>query len=290
MESWFGGLFCLFLGMGMLMAAGQAMPPLRIQNKWQGAGVGCIVTALLHSSSAVSCSVCAMVAGGSMELSAAYAVLVGSNVGTCLTPILTALGLQAGGVEMFFPVLGIAAVLLRPKFPKWASPVAGFCLLMWGMNVMGDSPVLFTALSEATWWQGLMGSPWGGFLMGLCSTAVLQSSTLTMGLLQVYARSFPLSAAVALPFILGQNIGTTATALLATLGEDTLAKKTALYHTRFNVYGAVWALPLSILLRRYLDFDATPMVLALMQLIYNVICALLHLFWDPKLGRKAVFV
>ena len=284
MENWFGGLFCLFLGMGMLMAASHTLPPLKIKNKWQGAGLGCGITALLHSSSAVSCSVCAMVAGGSIEIGAAFAVLVGSNVGTCFTPILTALGLQAGGMELLFPVLGITAVLLRPKFPKSASPVAGFCLLMWGMNVMGDSPELFAALSGAKWWQGLMGNPWGSFLVGLCSTAVLQSSTLTMGLLQVYSRTFPLSAAVALPFILGQNIGTTATALLATLGEDTLAKKTARYHASFNVIGALWALPLSILLQRYLTFDATPMILALLQLIYNIICALIHLFWDPRLG------
>ncbi|MBQ5840739.1 MAG: Na/Pi cotransporter family protein, partial [Clostridia bacterium] len=253
-------------------------------------GLGCAITAVLHSSSAVSCSVCAMVAGGSMELAAAYAVLVGSNVGTCVTPILTALGLQAGGVGLLFPLIGIAAVLLRPKFPRVASPVAGFCLLTWGMKAMGDCPAFFAALSEAVWWQELMGSPWGGFLVGLCSTALLQSSTLTMGLLQVYARSFPLSAAVAMPFILGQNIGTTATALLATLGEEPLAKRTALYHTRFNLYGALWALPLTILLRRYLTFDATPLALALMQLGYNVVCALLHLLLDPMLGQKRIFV
>ncbi len=286
MQNWLGGLFCLFLGMGMLMAASHQLPPLHIKNKWQGAGLGCGITALLHSSSAVSCSVCAMVSGGTMELYAAFSVLVGSNVGTCITPIFTALGLQAAGTELLFPCLGILAILLKPKFPKVAAPVAGFCLLMWGMNIMTASPELFAALSRAPLWRGLMGSPLGAFAVGLVSTALLQSSTLTMGLLQVYSLSLPLSAGVALPFILGQNIGTTATALLATLGGDPLSKRTAMYHTRFNALGALWALPLSMLLWKHLTFAATPMVLGLLQLGYNLICALLHLFFDPKLNPQ----
>ena len=287
MQNWFGGLFCLFLGMGMLMAASETLPPVSIANKWQGAGYGGIVTALLHSSSAVSCSVCAMVAGGSMELAAAYAVLVGSNVGTCLTPILTALGLKAGGLSLLFPILGITAVFLKGRFPKAAPPVAGFCLLMWGMNIMTDSPALFEALAANALWQRLMAKPLGAFAVGLVSTALLQSSTLTMGLLQVYALSSPVSVGVALPFVLGQNIGTTATALIATLGAERVARQTALYHVRFNVLGALWALPLSVLLFSALQMRATPLVLGVLQLGYNVICALLHLLFDPKLGKGA---
>lgn len=284
MDMWLGGLFCLFLGMGMLMAASHAMPPLHIKNKWQGGGYGCVVTVLLHSSSAVSCSVCAMVAGGSMGLGAAFSVLVGSNVGTCITPILTALGLQAQGMDLLFPLLGIFAILIRPKFPNLSISVAGFCLLMWGMNIMTASPKSFLALSKAPLWRGLLGSPLGAFAVGLFSTALLQSSSLTMGLLQVYSLTSPLSVGVALPFILGQNIGTTATALLATLGASPIARQTAMYHTRFNVLGAVWALPLSMLLWKYLAFDATPMMLGILQLVYNLICALSHLLFDPKLN------
>lgn len=284
MDNWVGGLFCLFLGLGMLMAASQALPPLHIKNKWQGAGLGCGITALLHSSSAVSCSVCAMVAGGSMELSAAFAVLVGSNVGTCFTPILTALGLRAAKTGAVFAVIGIIAILLKPKFPEIATSVAGFCLLMWGMNLMTLSPAFFDALSQNPLWKLCLSMPLGAFLIGLVSTAVLQSSSLTMALLQVYSLSSPLSTAIALPFILGQNIGTTATALLATVGADSLARKVAMYHLRFNVLGALWALPLSLILYKFLSFEATPMVLAVLQLLYNTVCAWLHLMFDKKLG------
>lgn len=284
MDSWLFGLFCLFLGMGMVMNASQSLPPLRIRNKWQGAGLGCGITALLQSSSAVSCSVCAMVSGGSIELGGAFAVLVGSNVGTCVTPILTALGLQAANLGIVFALVGIVAIFLKPKLPNLSASVAGFCLLMLGMNLMTLSPAFFETLSNIKLWKVLMSAPLGSFAVGLVSTAILQSSSLTMALLQVYLLSSPLSIGIAIPFMLGQNIGTTVTALIATLGADTLAKKTALYHLRFNVLGAVWALPLSMILAERLSFAATPMALAIAQLLYNVVCALLHLLFDKKLG------
>lgn len=284
MDSWLFGLFCLFLGMGMVMNASQSLPPLRIRNKWQGAGLGCGITALLQSSSAVSCSVCAMVSGGSIELGGAFAVLVGSNVGTCVTPILTALGLQAANLGIVFALVGIVAIFLKPKLPNLSASVAGFCLLMLGMNLMTLSPAFFETLSNIKLWKAVMSAPLGSFAVGLVSTAILQSSSLTMALLQVYLLSSPLSIGIAIPFMLGQNIGTTVTALMATLGADTLAKKTALYHLRFNVLGAVWALPLSMILAERLSFAATPMALAIAQLLYNVVCALLHLLFDKKLG------
>ena len=101
-----------------------------------------------------------------------------------------------------------------------------------------------------------------------------------MGLLQVYALTTPLTMNIALPFILGQNIGTTATALLATISATPVARKCALYHVKFNVIGTLWALPLSLLCGEWLSFAATPMALALAQLLFNVICALLHLFTE----------
>lgn len=281
---WLGGLFCLFLGMGMLMAASEGLPPLKIRGKWQGAFLGCGITALLQSSSAVSCSVCAMAENGLIPLSAAFAVLAGSNVGTCITPILTALGLQAGVGAAVFPVLGMIAILLKPKFPRISTPVAGFCLLMWGMSLMSGEGALFDALAANNIWNYLMSSQIGAWLVGLVTTALLQSSSLTMGLLQVYALSSPLTMRVALPFILGQNIGTTATALLATASSSPMAKKCALYHCKFNVLGSLWALPLSMLFESALNFAATPMRMAIMQLLFNVVCALLHLLFDKSMN------
>jgi len=143
-------------------------------------------------------------------------VLVGSNVGTCITPILTAIGLRAGNLSVLFAPIGILALLLKSKFPKIAAPAAAFCLMMWGMHIMSSDTAPLTALAQNTLWCALLGHPLGAWGIGLISTALLQSSSLTMALLQIYTLSSPLAMDIALPFILGQNIGTTATALLAT--------------------------------------------------------------------------
>ncbi len=283
MDLWLGGLFCLFVGLGLLMAESEKLPAVHFQNKWCGAAYGCGVTALLQSSSAVSCSVCSMASAKKISLAAAFAVLVGSNVGTCITPILTALGLLSDIPKSSFAVVGLLFFTLRTKWRRASSSVIGLCLLMWGMKLMSDAPALFTALSQNTWWSRCIASPLSAFAIGLLSTAVLQSSSLTLGLLQVYSLSAPLSVGIALPFILGQNIGTTTTALLVTHGGDPMARECARFHLRFNVLGAVWGLPLCLALFPLLTMTASPLTMALLQLLYNVVCALLHLCFDKKI-------
>lgn len=282
MSLWLGGLFCMFCGMMILMNAAEQLPALRIRNKWQGAAMGCGVTAVLQSSSAVSCSVCALRQAGKLERAAACSLLVGCNVGTCITPLLTALGLKTGDGGIFFALLGLLALLWQGRYPKLCVPTAGFCLLMWGMMTMAGEPAFFMTLAQNETWGKMIAHPLGAWALGLTVTALLQSSSLTVGLLQVYALTAPLPVAIALPFLLGQNIGTTVTALLATLRADADARACARYHLRFNVLGNLWALPLAVGMSPYLSFAATPMLLALSHLGFNVITAFGHLLWDKN--------
>lgn len=283
MSIWLGGLFCMFAGMMLLMNASEKLPPIKVANRWTGAGIGCASTAVLQSSSAVSCSVCALVQSGKLTTTAAYALLAGSNVGTCATPLMTALGLKTGDGGLLFALVGLLALLLQSKLPRVGVPTAGFCLLMWGMMVMTSQPEVFAAAAQNPFWKGMLSHPLGAWLMGLAVTALLQSSSLTVGLLQLYVMSAPMTMGIALPFLLGQNIGTTATALLATLSANKEAKGCAWYHLRFNLLGNAWALPLALLLAGRLTAEASPMFLALAHLTFNVITAFLHLWWDPWL-------
>ncbi len=291
MSIWVGGLFCMFAGMMLLMNASEKLPPIRVANRWAGAGIGCAVTAVLQSSSAVSCSVCALAQSGKLTGSAAYALLVGSNVGTCVTPLLTALGLKTGDGGLLFALVGLLALLLQSKLPRASVPTAGFCLLMWGMMVMTSQPEIFAAAARNPFWKAALSHPMGAWLMGLAVTALLQSSSLTVGLLQLYVISAPMTMGTALPFLLGQNIGTTATAVLATLSTDKEAKSCAMYHLRFNLLGNGWALPLALIFAGRLQMAATPLLLAAAHLGFNSVTAVLHLWLDPELkGRKEDFL
>ena len=276
----------MFCGMMILMNASEQLPALHVKNKWRGAALGCGMTAVLQSSSAVSCSVCALVQAGKLLPTAAFSLLIGSNIGTCVTPLLTALGLKTGDGGIFFALLGLLALLWQGRFPKLCVPLSGFCLLMWGMMTMAGEPEFFLALAENEGWQKMIAHPLGAWALGLTATALLQSSSLTMGLLQVYALTAPLSMRIALPFILGQNIGTTVTALFATLPADKTARSCARYHLRFNMLGNLWALPLALVFSPKLPAAATPFLLAVSHLAFNVITAFFHLLWDKKLFTK----
>ncbi len=275
----------MFCGMMILMNAAEKLPPLKIKNRWQGAAMGCGVTAVLQSSSAVSCSVCALVQAGKLPLGGAYALLAGANVGTCMTPLLTAVGLKTGDGGIFFALLGLLCLLWQSRWPRYCVPTAGFCLMLWGMMTMAGQPEFFAALAQNEGWRRLLSHPLGAWFLGLCATALLQSSSLSMGLLQVYALTTPLSMGVALPFLLGQNIGTTVTALLATLSASSPSRQAACYHFRFNLLGNLWALPLALWLSVRLNGNATPMFLALAHLGFNVLTAIGHLLMDPRLKK-----
>lgn len=279
-----GGLFCVFYGMLLLVGSAKKLPPLPTAGKWKMSALGTGLTALLQSSSALSCAVCAMTEAGTFTLGQAYALLIGTNVGTTLTPVLTSLGLGIGGENMLiFPLLGLAFLLLRPLLPKISEPICGFCLMMWGLLSISYAAPALTENWDSQVLYRLFSSPMLGWLIGFAVTALLQCSSVTVSLLQIVSLRFPLTRAMVIPVLLGQNIGTTSTALLATLSASPTAKRCARYHFFFNVVGCLWCFPLWWVCKRYLGGSADTMFIALFHVTFNTINAVLHLLLDPRI-------
>ncbi len=272
-----GGLFCLLVAMTSL-AAGDIPFAVKNGGRWRGAAAGCLAAAAVQSSSAVSCAVCAARQKGDMEDLTARSALIGANVGTTVTPFLTAAGLGLSGrAALVFPLLGTAALLFRKKLPPALSALPSFCLMMWGLSLTATSaPGLLSRLPEGVM-PFLFSSPLVSFAGGALLTGLLQSSSVCVGLIQTASLTLPLSRAAVLPMLIGQNVGTASTALFASLGAGKEAGKCARYHLFFNLRGAAWALPLCWCLRPILDGLAGPWFTAVAHLSFNLLNALLHL-------------
>lgn len=281
MEIWAGGLLCILAGMSMLL--NERLPITAPRGKWQAFGIGTALTALVQSSSAVSCSVCALAEQGTVELGIAYALLIGSNVGTTLTPFLIAVGVGSG-YSLAFAVIGLCSFLLRGRLRKFRAPICGLSLMLWGTTMLSAGVKSLDSLWKFA--DITLRSPVTAWLAGILLTAIFQSSAVTIGILQAACLSFPVTEAMVVPFLLGQNIGTTATAWLAAGGGGPMARKCAAFHTKFNLVGSLWGLPVFWLFRDYFAAPAGPMFVAVAQLVFNLTNALLFILFAPNLHKK----
>ena len=218
--------------------------------------LGMAVTAVIQSSSATTVMVVGFVNSGIMTLKQAVGVIMGSNVGTTITSwilSLTALEGDSFLVQIFkpttlAPLMGTVGIILF-MFTKSernhgiGTILLGFMALMTGMDLMGDS---MDFLAEEAWFADLMVSfsnPILGILAGAVLTAVIQSSSASVGILQSMCATGVITAGTALPIILGQNIGTCVTAMISTVGANRNARRTAMVHLYFNLVGvALFAL------------------------------------------------
>ena len=223
-------------------------------NKFLGFLLGLGVTAVIQSSSATTVMVVGFVNSGTMLLSQAVGVIMGANVGTAVTAWITALnGLENLGVSLdalkllkpdaWMPILALIGICLlmfskRHKFKDFGNILMGFAILMVGMSLMSDAvsgygedlKPLFTMFSDA---------PILGIIAGMVLTAVVQSSSASVGILQALSFTGAITYGSAMPIILGQNIGTCITALISSLGANKNGKRAAFVHLYFNVIGAV---------------------------------------------------
>ena len=218
--------------------------------------LGMAVTAVIQSSSATTVMVVGFVNSGIMTLKQAVGVIMGSNVGTTITSwilSLTALEGDSFLVQVFkpttlAPLMGTVGIILF-MFTKSernhgiGTILLGFMALMTGMDLMGDS---MDFLAEEAWFADLMVSfsnPILGIVAGAVLTAVIQSSSASVGILQSMCATGVITAGTALPIILGQNIGTCVTAMISTVGANRNARRTAMVHLYFNLVGvALFAL------------------------------------------------
>ena len=239
-------------------------------NKYKGFLLGLGVTAVIQSSSATTVMVVGFVNSGTMLLSQAVGVIMGANVGTAVTAWITALNGIEGGAEAasmlnwlkpdaWMPILAVIGIVLimfskKSKMKDVGAILMGFAVLMTGMSIMSDAVSGLKNDPGFCQLLTLFENPILGVLAGTILTAVVQSSSASIGILQALAvGTGAISFGAAIPIILGQNIGTCITAMLSSLGANKNGRRAAFVHLYFNVIGVVFWLLMYYLVGWILD-------------------------------------
>ena len=309
-----GGL-CLFLfGMNVMgdaleRRAGSSLKKLLAkltENKIAGFLTGLGVTAVIQSSSATTVMVVGFVNSGIMSLKQSIGVIMGANIGTTVTAWILSLGgissdnlfVQLLKPTSFTPVLALigTALLMLGKSSKkkdTGTILLGFATLMFGMDTMSSA---VSGLADVPAFQNLFimfKNPVLGVLAGAILTAIIQSSSASVGILQALSVTGQVSYGAAVPIIMGQNIGTCVTALLSSFGTNKNAKRAAIVHLSFNVIGTViwltvFSLISSILKPAILDASASYLGIAVAHSMFNIACTVLLLPMSSLLEKLAI--
>ncbi len=306
-----GGLSLFLFGMNIMgqalerRAGGQLRSLLETLTTGKVAGLltGLGVTAVIQSSSATTVMVVGFVNSGLMTLKQAINIIMGANIGTTVTAwILSLAGIDSGNLfiqllkpSSFTPVLAFVGIILY-MFVKDAKKkdtgmiLLGFATLMFGMETMSGA---VAGLRDVPAFQQLFllfKNPVLGVLAGTALTAIIQSSSASVGILQALAATGQVSYGAAIPIIMGQNIGTCVTALISSVGANKNAKRAAMVHLCFNIIGtAVWlsvfCLARWLLHLPLLDEPASLWGIAVAHSVFNVLCTVLMLPLSGLLER-----
>lgn len=308
-----GGLALFLFGMDVMgkalerLAGGKLQTILAKMSSTvpKGFFLGMAVTAVIQSSSATTVMVVGFVNSGIMTLNQAIGVIMGSNVGTTITSWLLSLTALEGSsflVQMFkpstlAPLLGVIGIVLfmfskNEKKQGVGTILLGFMALMTGMELMSSS---MEFLKNEQWFQNLMisfSNPILGILAGAALTAIIQSSSASVGILQGLCSTGAITIGNALPIILGQNIGTCATAMISTVGANRNARRTALVHLYFNIVGVVIVALLVYGINLFyplalLKETAGPMQIAIIHTCFNVAATAILLPMNKLLEKLA---
>jgi len=309
-----GGL-CLFLfGMNVMgdaleRRAGGSLKKLLAKltgNKLAGFLTGLGVTAVIQSSSATTVMVVGFVNSGIMTLRQSIGVIMGANIGTTVTAWILSLGgissdnlfMQLLKPTSFTPVLALigTALLMFGKTSKkkdTGTILLGFATLMFGMDTMSSA---VSGLADVPAFQNLFimfKNPVLGVLAGAILTAIIQSSSASVGILQALSATGQVSYGAAVPIIMGQNIGTCVTALLSSFGTNKNAKRAAIVHLSFNVIGTiiwltVFSIVSAVLKPALLDASASYLGIAIAHSLFNIACTALLLPMSSLLEKLAI--
>ncbi len=306
-----GGLALFLYGMHMLSEGLEKISGGKLErilekmtdSRWKAVLLGAGVTAVIQSSSATTVMVVGFVNSGIMKLSQAIGVIMGANVGTTITSWLLSLtGLEGDSFWLklikptsFSPVLAIIGVvfivfLKNAKKRDIGGILVGFAILMTGMNTMSDA---MKPLSENPTFTGLFtmfANPFLGLIVGALLTAVIQSSSASVGILQALCATGKVTYASAVPIILGQNIGTCVTAMMSGVGAGKNAKRAATIHLMFNVIGvavfmAVFYTINFVMPFAFLGESANSAGIALVHTCFNILATLVLLPFANQLER-----
>jgi phosphate:Na+ symporter len=254
--SFVGGLGLFLFGLrfmsdGLQAVAGDRMRTILekgTSSPIRGVFTGLLVTGLIQSSSATTVLTVGLVNAQMLTLRQAIGVIMGANIGTTVTVYLIGFNLQ----DYALPILGLGALIYLFAKVKRTQMIGqtlfGFGVLFFGLNLMGTG---MAPLKDVAFFTSLMTSIENNALIGVAigalMTMIIQSSSATIGVLQQLAYQGAITYQQAVPILFGDNIGTTITALLASIGTSLAARRTALTHTLFNVIGTLIFLPLFLM-------------------------------------------
>ena len=308
-----GGLAFFLYGMHVMSAGLEKMVGGKMErvlksmtsSKWKGLALGAIITIAIQSSSAMTVMLVGLVNSGIMQLSQTVGVIMGSNVGTTLTAwILSAAGIESSNFflrllkpESFSPIVALIGVLLimsskEGKKRDVGTILVGFSVLMTGMSFMSQS---VSPLADMPIFQDILvmfQNPIAGILLGAVVTGVIQSSAASVGILQSLSMTGSITYGMALPIIMGQNIGTCVTALLSSIGTNKNAKRVTAVHVYFNVLGTVICLSGFYLLNAFIHFDfidspINALGIAVIHSLFNLLTTLILLPFSKQLEKLA---
>jgi len=253
-----GGLGMFLYGMnimadGMQKSAGSKMSQflgMLTNNRFMAVCLGALITAIIQSSGATTVMVVGFVSAGVLNLTQAVGVIMGANIGTTITAWIVSLSQLGSAMEVMKPVfyapllIGIGAIMIlfskKQKNHTVGEILVGLGLLFMGLEFMADSISPYTDMPIfAKAFEVLGGNPLLGMLVGAVVTALLQSSSASVGILQTLAMNGVVTTNAAIYITLGQNIGSCVTALLSSMGGSRTAKRAAVMHLSFNVIGAI---------------------------------------------------
>lgn len=308
-----GGLAFFLFGMTVLSSSLKKVAGERLEavlQKMTGSPVkgllfGAIITIAMQSSSALTVMLVGLVNSGIMTLTQTVGIIMGSNIGTTLTAwILSLSGLETDNILLlmlkpayFAPVLALIGVFFimagKDQHRKNIGYVmAGFSVLMQGMNWMSEALSPLAEMPEFTNILTAFQNPILGVLVGTVFTGVIQSSAASVGVLQALSLTGNVSYGVAIPIIMGQNIGTCVTALLSSVGVSKNAKRVALIHVSFNVIGTVIGLIIYLICGwvfrlHFLDEMISPFAIAVFHSVFNVASTIILLPFSKQLVQLA---
>ena len=270
------------MGEGLEYAAGSKMKKILgalTKNRLLAVLMGTLVTALIQSSSATTVMVVGFVNAGLMNLAQAVGVIMGANIGTTVTSVLIAMDLSMIAPVALF--LGVFVMLFVKKdFIKHiAQTIAGFGMLFWGLDTMSAAMEPLRDSEVFVYFMTNYSNPVVGILIGVVITAVIQSSSASIGILQALAVQGLVPIDFAIYILLGQNIGTCVTAMLSSVGAKTNSRRTAVMHLLFNIFGTIIFLiitaftPYTSLLERISDNVSVQISAA--HIIFNVVSTVL---------------
>ena len=306
-----GGLSLFLFGMTLMGQALERRAGNRLKallgrmttNRFAGLLTGLGVTAIIQSSSATTVMVVGFVNSGLMTLKQSINVIMGANIGTTVTAwILSLAGIESSNFfirllkpSSFTPVLALAGIIFymaskNSKRKDTGLILLGFATLMYGMETMSDAVSVLRNVPSFQQMFLAFTNPVLGVIAGAVLTAIIQSSSASVGILQALASTGAVSYGAAIPIIMGQNIGTCITAMLSSIGTTRNAKRAALVHFAFNLIGAavwltVFCLVKTILAPIFLTKAADLMGIAVVHSMFNILCTLLMLPFSQVLEQ-----